>query len=68
MKTTMFPIRIEAGWRKIVVLAEAAPLLTLAACPAAVGLPLRDAAVSGAATFVEAATIEILDRMFGPDE
>ena len=66
MKTIRYSIRIKAGWGKLVVFAVAGPLLTLGACSAA--LPLRDAAISGAATFVEAATTELLDRMFGPAE
>ena len=61
-------IRCNSGWRKLVILAAAGPLLTLGACTGDAGLAMRDAAISGAASFVQSATTELLNRMFGPAE
>lgn len=43
----------------------AALMATQFSCVSSLGAPLRDAAIDGAAGFVEAATAEILERWFG---
>lgn len=43
------------------------PTITIFSCTTTLGASLRDAAIGGAASFVQATTAELLDRWFGPD-
>jgi hypothetical protein len=56
-------------WKKMILLMTlTGPMITLHSCSTLVGTSVRDAAIDGAATFVEATTTELLDRWFGPNE
>lgn len=55
-------------WKKYMLLMTlAGPTVTLHSCSSLLATSVRDAAVDGTATFVEATTAELLDRWFGPD-
>jgi len=56
-------------WKKyLLVVALTGPAFTLHSCSTVVGRSLRDAAVDGAANFVQATTTEVLDRWLGPEQ
>lgn len=54
-------------WNKMILLVTlTGPIVTLHSCSTLLGTSVRDAAIDGAATFVEATTTELLDRWFDP--
>ena len=53
-------------WKKfILVLTVSGPTIINLSCSTIVGTAIRDAAIDGAAGFVEGTTAELLDRWFG---
>ncbi len=53
-------------WKKYILLvALTGPTITLHSCSTLLATSVRDAAVDGTASFVEATTTELLDRWFG---
>lgn len=53
-------------WKKsLLIFVLVGPTCILHSCSTMLGTSVRDAAIGGAATFVEAATIELLNRWFG---
>ncbi len=54
--------------RVLLGLTLAGPAVTPLACNTLLATEIRDAAIAGAAGFVETAVADALDRAFGPDE
>lgn len=53
-------------WKRYILsLVLVGPMFSLHSCSTVLGTSLRDAAVEGAANFVEVSTTELLDRWFG---
>jgi hypothetical protein len=58
--------RAMKRWKKYFLLVSlTGPTITLHSCSTILATSLRDAAVGGAATFVETATTDLLDSWFG---
>lgn len=56
-------------WKKyILILILAGPTITLHSCSTMLATSLRDAAIDGAASFVQTATTEWLDRWLGSED
>jgi hypothetical protein len=53
--------------RSLIAVIAASLLATQFSCTTTLGTALRDAAIDGAAGFVEGATADLLDRWFGAD-
>lgn len=53
--------------RKLVAVMGASLMVTQYSCTTTLGTELRDAAIDGAAGFVETATLNLLDRLFDAD-
>ncbi|MDO8632405.1 MAG: hypothetical protein Q7R41_18130 [Phycisphaerales bacterium] len=57
-----------ARWKRwALLLAISGPMATTYSCGTLLAQGLRDAAIDGAAGFVQASTNDLLDRLFGPD-